>query len=144
MKNILCIKNTVLPHHEDKMCFLPNCRYHNILICNNKDLLPKLDAFCFNNQQWTVFIHFSSTASVAKMLSEVDNSLIICRRQFISTNKTEEWFECQASRKKGSWGRSRKNICWAFSRRLNRGKQVDHSLQTVMNKLKRLNLIYNR
>ena len=30
------------------MCFLPNCRYHIILIGNNKDLLQKLDAFCFN------------------------------------------------------------------------------------------------
>ena len=36
--------------HDDKMCFLPNCRYHNILIGNIKDLLQKLDAFCFNYQ----------------------------------------------------------------------------------------------
>ena len=36
--------------HDDKMCFLPNCRYHSILIGNNKELLQKLDAFCFNYQ----------------------------------------------------------------------------------------------
>ena len=30
------------------MCFLPNCRYHNILIGNLKKLLQKLDAICFN------------------------------------------------------------------------------------------------
>ena len=36
--------------HDDKMCFLPNCRYHIILIGNIKELLQKLDAFCFNYQ----------------------------------------------------------------------------------------------
>ena len=36
--------------HDDKMCFLPNCRYHIILIVNIKELLQKLDAFCFNYQ----------------------------------------------------------------------------------------------
>ena len=32
------------------MCFLPNCRYHNILIGYFEELLQKLDAFCFNYQ----------------------------------------------------------------------------------------------
>ena len=36
--------------HDDKMCFLPNCRYHIILIGNIKELLQKLDALCFNYQ----------------------------------------------------------------------------------------------
>ena len=39
-----------IARHDDKMCFLPNCRYHIILIGNNKDLLQKMDAFCFNYQ----------------------------------------------------------------------------------------------
>ena len=34
--------------HDDKICFLPNCRYHNFLIGNNKEMLQKLDAYCFN------------------------------------------------------------------------------------------------
>ena len=37
--------------HDDKMCFLPNCRYHIILIGNIKELIQKLDEFCFNYQQ---------------------------------------------------------------------------------------------
>ena len=37
---------------------------------------------------WTVCIRFSSTASMAKLLSRVDSSSIICRGQFISTSKT--------------------------------------------------------
>ena len=36
--------------HDDKMCFLTNCRYHNSLIGNIKDLQQKLDAFRFNYQ----------------------------------------------------------------------------------------------
>ena len=32
---------------NDKMCFLPNCISHIILIGNIKELLQKLDAFCF-------------------------------------------------------------------------------------------------
>ena len=44
-KYIVCIAR-----HDDKMCFLPNCRYHIILIGNIKELLQKLDAFCFNYQ----------------------------------------------------------------------------------------------
>ena len=30
------------------MCFLPNCRYHILLIGKLKELLQKLDSFCFN------------------------------------------------------------------------------------------------
>ena len=39
-----------IARHDDKMCFLANCRYHIILIGNIKDLLQNLDAFCFNYQ----------------------------------------------------------------------------------------------
>ena len=39
-----------IARHDDKMCFLPNCSYHNILIGNIRHLLQTLDAFCFNYQ----------------------------------------------------------------------------------------------
>ena len=52
------------------------------------------------NNMWTVCIHFSSIPSVVKLLSKVDNSLINCRGQLISTRKTEDWTECTASRKR--------------------------------------------
>ena len=37
-------------HLRNSMCFLPYCRYHNILIGNIKELPQKMDAFCFNYQ----------------------------------------------------------------------------------------------
>ena len=43
-------KEYCIARHDDKMCFLPNCRYHIILIGNIKELLQKVDAFCFNYQ----------------------------------------------------------------------------------------------
>ena len=43
-------KKYCIAGHDDKMCFLPNCRYHIILIGNIKELLQKLVAFCFNYQ----------------------------------------------------------------------------------------------
>ena len=47
VKHIVC-KEYFIGRHDDKMCFLPNFRYHIILIGNIKELLQKLDAFCFN------------------------------------------------------------------------------------------------
>ena len=43
-------KEYCIARHDDEMCFLPNCRYHIILIGNIKELLQKLDAFCSNYQ----------------------------------------------------------------------------------------------
>ena len=40
-------KEDCIARHDDKMCFLPNCRYHIILLGNIKDWLQKLDAYCF-------------------------------------------------------------------------------------------------
>ena len=43
-------KEYSIASHDDMMCFLPNCRYHIILIGNIKELQQKLDTFCFNYQ----------------------------------------------------------------------------------------------
>ena len=39
-----------IARHDDKVCFLRNCRCHIFLIGNIKELLQKLDAYCFNYQ----------------------------------------------------------------------------------------------
>ena len=41
-------KQYCIARHDDKMCLLPNCRYHIFLKGNFKEFLQKLDAFCFN------------------------------------------------------------------------------------------------
>ena len=57
-------KKYCIARHDDKMCFLPNCRYHIKLLGNFKDFLQKLDALCFFYQHldclYTLFkYHFS-------------------------------------------------------------------------------------
>ena len=77
---------------------------------------------------------------MAKLLSRVENSLILCRVHFLSTTNTEERTEWPVSWKRDSWGKiTKKNNCWAPSKRLNRRKLVDQYLQTKLNKLRRLN-----
>ena len=48
--NYIVINECCIAHHDGKMCFLPNERYHNILKRDNNELLQKLDGFCFNYQ----------------------------------------------------------------------------------------------
>ena len=43
-------KEYCIAHHDGKMCFLPDCRYHILIKGDIKELLQKLDAFCFNYQ----------------------------------------------------------------------------------------------
>ena len=58
-----CIVSTeyCFARQDDKMCFLPNCRYQIILIDNSKELLQKVDAFCFKYQHvdclYTLFMY---------------------------------------------------------------------------------------
>ena len=41
-------KENCIARHDDKMFFLPFCRYHIIQIGDFKEVLQKLDAFCFH------------------------------------------------------------------------------------------------
>ena len=70
-------KEYCIARHDDKMCFLPNCRYHIILIGNIKELLQKLDAFCFNYQHvdclYTLFKYRFSGKTVLKSGQLFDN-----------------------------------------------------------------------
>ena len=70
-------KEYCIPRYDDKMCFLPNCRYHIILIGDIKELLQKLDGFCFNYQQvdclYTLFKYRFSGKIVVKSGQLFDN-----------------------------------------------------------------------
>ena len=70
-------KEYCLARDDDMMCFLPNCRYHIILIGNIKDVLQKRDAFCFNYQHvdclYTLFKYRFSGKSDVKSEQVFDN-----------------------------------------------------------------------
>ena len=70
-------KEYCIARHDDKMCFLPNCRYHIILLANIKDLRQKLDAFCFIYQHvdclYTLFKYRFNGKIVVKRRQLFDN-----------------------------------------------------------------------
>ena len=70
-------KEYCIARHDDEMCFLPNCRYHIFLIGNIKELLQKLDAFCFNYPHvdclYTLFKYHFSGKIVLKSGQLFDN-----------------------------------------------------------------------
>ena len=70
-------KEYFIARQHDRMCFLPNCRYHIILIGNIKELLQKLDLFCFNYQHvdslCTLFKYGFSGKIVVKSGQVFDN-----------------------------------------------------------------------
>ena len=75
-KYIVC-KQYCIARHNYKMCYLPNSSFHNILIGNIKELLQKLDAFCFNYQHvdclYTLFKYRFSGKIVLKSGQLFDN-----------------------------------------------------------------------
>ena len=70
-------KEYCIARHDDKLCFLPNCKYHILLIGDIEDLLQKLDAFCFNYQHvdcpYTFFKYRFGGKNVFKSGRNFDN-----------------------------------------------------------------------
>ena len=68
-----------IAHHDEKMCFLPIpiCIYNILLIGDIKELLEKLDAFCFNYQHvdclYKLFKYRFTDKIVAKSGQVFDN-----------------------------------------------------------------------
>ena len=88
--------------HDDKMCFLANCRYHITLLGNIKELLQNLDAFCFNYQHvdclYTPIKYRFSDKIVMKCGQLFDN----LQRAVHFSQQNRGWTECPASRKRDS------------------------------------------
>ena len=139
-KKYIVSKEFCIAGHDDKMHILPNCRYHIILTGNIKELLQKLDAFCFNYQHvdclCTLFKFCFSGKIVVKCEQLFDNL-----QRAVHFNQQNRGVDRMPSiAKRDSWGKSTSNICWAPSKRPNRRKLVDQCLQTELNKLKGLDL----
>ena len=70
-------KEHCIAHHNDKMCFLPNCRYQNVPKRDKKELLLTLDALSFNYQHvdclYTLFKYRFSGKIVVKSGQFFDN-----------------------------------------------------------------------
>ena len=78
-KNTLFVKTTASPitTKNEKTCFLPACQYHSVLLGNVRELLKKLDTFCFIYQHvdclYTLFKYRFSGKVIAKSGQVFDN-----------------------------------------------------------------------
>ena len=92
-------KECCIARHDDKICFLPNCRYHIILIGNIKELLQKLDAFCFNYQHvdclYTLFKYRFSGKNVLEIGQLLDNlqTAVNCEKETVEEKVQETFVE---------------------------------------------------
>ena len=75
-KNIVC-KDCCIAHHDEKTCFLPDCKYHIVLLGNVPELLKKLDTFCFTYERtdclYTLFKYRFGGKVIAKSGHVFDN-----------------------------------------------------------------------
>ena len=133
-------KEYCIAGHDDKMCFLPNCRYNIIPKGNITELLQKLDAFCFNYQHvdslYTLFKYRFNGKIIIKggQLFDYLQRAVHFNQQNRGVERMPSIAEKRILRKKY------KKHLFTPSKRPNRRKLVDQCLQTELNKLKRLNL----
>ena len=134
-KYIVC-KEYSIARHDDKMCFLPNCRYHIILIGNIEELLQKLDAFCFNYEHvdclYTLF-KFSFSDKIAIKRGEFFDYL----QRAVHFNQQNTGVERMSSiaKKRLLRKKYKKHFLSSFQKTKST-KLVDQCLQTELNKLK--------
>ena len=128
--------------HDDNMCLLPNCRYHNFLIGNIKDLLQKLDASCFNYQHvdclYTLFKYRFSGKFVLK-----SGQLFDKLQRAVHFNQQNRGVEITPSitKKRLLRKKYKKHLLSSFHK--TKSPQNSGSVQRELNKLKSLNLKKN-
>ena len=74
-KHIVCT-DYCIAHNDDKTCFLPTRKHHNILLGNVQELLKKLDRFCLTSQHvdclYTLFKYWFSGKIIANSGQVID------------------------------------------------------------------------
>ena len=138
-KIYLVRKEYCIARHDENMCFLLNCRYHNIPIEDIKLLLRKLDAFCFNYQQvdclFTLFKYQLRGGTVVKSGQLIDNL-----QRAVHFNQQNRGVDRMPSiAKKGIMMKSSKSIYSAPFKRQKQRRPVVQCLQKELKESKRLN-----
>ena len=76
-KNYVVCNDYCVAFHNDKTCFVSNCKFHIILLGNVDELLKKLDTFCFTYQHvdclYTLFKYRLTGKVIAKSGQVFDN-----------------------------------------------------------------------
>ena len=91
-----------IAHHNEKMCFLPACIYHIVLLGNVQELLKKLDTFCFTYQHVDSLYTLFKYRFIGKVIAKSGQRLITFNDQLTLITETREWTECRALQKRDS------------------------------------------
>ena len=142
-KNIVC-KDYCTAHQNEKACFFPACKYHNVLFGNVQELLKKLDTFCFTYQHvdclYTLFKYRFSGKVIARsgqVFDDVQRAV-----DFNHRNKGVDRMPSIA-KKRLLRKKCKKHICSTPFKRQKQRRPVVQCLQKELKKLKRLSLNSN-
>ena len=138
LKTTMWLKNTVLP------TTMTRCASFLILVVTffqwetSKSCYKNWTHSASTTNTWILYIHFQSTIPVAKVLSRVENPLIMCSRPFIWNWKVQKCGRNSQHRQRKLIKNCTKKIVELFpeDKRLHRSKQVNQPSQTKLNKLK--------
>ena len=106
-------KDYCIDRYDDKMCRLPICSNHIILtgdLEKREELLQTMDATCFWNQHVNCLYTLSKYRFIGEISATNGQTLIIGKMQFSLRNKTKEWTESSAMRKKDPWRKTTKTL----------------------------------
>ena len=98
--------------HKDKMCFLPNCRYHITLKRDIEGL--KNNACCFGYQHVDCLYALFKYQFSGKDVVKSGQFFEIEQRAVNSMEEQKEWPECPASRKRDLLGKSAEALTKLF------------------------------
>ena len=120
-------KDYCIAHHDNKMCSLPACKYHIILLVEIEELLQKLDTFCFTYQHvdcpYTLLKYRFSGKYIAKSGNVFNNV-----QRAISFNQRNRGLDKMPSvAKRSPWEKSLNNILWVLSKK-NKSTQTNGSV----------------
>ena len=101
-KYIVC-KDYCIAHHKNKTFFLPDCKYHIILLGEIEELRHKLNTFCFTYENVEcLYTVFKYRFNMEKLLQTVELCLTMGREQSFLTEETEEWTKGRVLQKRVS------------------------------------------
>ena len=91
--------------HNDKTCFVSNCKVHIILPGNVEELIKKFDTFCFTYQHLDCLYTLLKFRFNGKILVKSRQVFDNVQRAVGLITETKEWTECRALQERGSCGK---------------------------------------
>ena len=136
IKNILFVKSTA--HHDGKMCFLPVCKYHTILLGEIEELLHNLDTFCSTYQYVDCLSTLFKYRFSENFIAESENVFDIVQRAICFNQKNRGVKKMPSFAKKRLVKKSVDSNLWVLSKRTNQRRPVVQCFTERIEKAKKI------